>query len=215
MCGEPISSSPSATSTRFTGIFLPRAADRVQRGEQRRLRPLLVDRAAADHHLADAGLVDDARLERRRAPLGRIELLDVVHEVEADGLRRAGIERGEHARLAVGVERSRPSGSRRRAPASPCIRRPRGKSRFSAAIDGSAIQSCSRLTDSSWRFVDLALGSRQDRASRPTTGRVRRAERPLRRPGPRGCSCVVGGEETDSCCAPCAGRWQAMLPAKK
>src|SRR5437764_1358613 len=54
-----------------------------------------------------AGLVDQARLERRRGPLRRVELLDVVHEVEADGLLRPGIERGEDARLAVGAEDGR------------------------------------------------------------------------------------------------------------
>ena len=53
-------------------------------------------------HLAEAGLVDERRLERRRGPLGGIELLDVVHEIEADGARRAGVERGEDAGLAVG-----------------------------------------------------------------------------------------------------------------
>ena len=84
--------------------LLAGAADRVQRGEERRLRALLVDRAAADDHLAEAGLVDELRFERRRRPFGGVELLHVVHEVEADGLRRAGIERREHAGLAVGVD---------------------------------------------------------------------------------------------------------------
>ena len=35
------------------------AADGVQRGEERGLRTLLVHRAAADHDLAEAGLVDE------------------------------------------------------------------------------------------------------------------------------------------------------------
>ena len=47
------------------GQLAARAADRVQRGQERRLGALLVDGAAADQHLAEAGLVDERR--RRRA----------------------------------------------------------------------------------------------------------------------------------------------------
>src|SRR3546814_2294392 len=43
-------------------------------------------------------------LERPRAPLGHIELLHFVHEVNTDRVLRAGIERGEHPRLAIGVD---------------------------------------------------------------------------------------------------------------
>jgi hypothetical protein len=74
----------------------------VQRGEERRLGALLVDRAAPHDHLAELGQVDDLRLPRRRAPLLGLDLLDVVHEVQADRARRAGVERREHARVAVG-----------------------------------------------------------------------------------------------------------------
>src|ERR1051326_6872976 len=84
------------------GRLFPRAADRVQRREERCLGPLLVPGAAAHDHLAEALLVHDPCLERRRGPLRRVELLDVVHEVEPDSLRGARIEHGEHARLAVG-----------------------------------------------------------------------------------------------------------------
>jgi hypothetical protein len=79
----------------------------MERREERRLGTLLVDRAAADDRLAEARLVDQARFERRRGPLRGIELLHVVHEVEADRLLRAGVECGEDARLAVGVEHDR------------------------------------------------------------------------------------------------------------
>src|SRR4051812_19160723 len=44
---------------------------------------------------------------------------------------------------------------------------PAGKLRSSAAIDGSAIQSCNRLTDSSWRFATSRLMS--ERSSAMTT----------------------------------------------
>ena len=54
--------------------------------------------------LPSGGFVHDSRFGRRRRPLRRIELLHVVHEIEPDRFRRAGIERREHARLAVGVD---------------------------------------------------------------------------------------------------------------
>ena len=76
----------------------------MQGGEERRLGAFLIDRAAADDNLAEARLVDQLGFERRRRPLGRIELFDVVHEVEADGLLRASIERGEDAGLAFGLD---------------------------------------------------------------------------------------------------------------
>jgi hypothetical protein len=41
---------------------------------------------------------------RRERPLGRIELLDVVHEVQPDGVRGARIERCEDAGLALGLD---------------------------------------------------------------------------------------------------------------
>ena len=146
--------------------LLAGAADRVQRGEERRLGSLLVHRAAADDHLAEARLVDDARLERRRRPLGRIELLDVVHEVEADRLRRRR-RRASRTRPACRRSgRSSPSGSRRRARAAPCAPRPAAEFRFSAAIDGSAIQSCSRFTASSCRAAISRWTSAKSSAAR-------------------------------------------------
>ena len=80
------------------------AAQCVQCGEECGLRPLLIDRTAADHDFADTRLVDEARLQRRRRPLRGVEVLYVVHEVQADGFFRTGIERREHAGLAVGRE---------------------------------------------------------------------------------------------------------------
>src|SRR5262249_1862424 len=78
--------------------------ERVQCGETGDLRSLLVRGAASDDHLADAALVDEARLERRRAPLGGIELLDVVHEIEADRVPRARAADGEDPRLAFRLD---------------------------------------------------------------------------------------------------------------
>ena len=71
-CGEPISSSPSATKTRFTGQLAARGFEGVQRGEERRLGPFLIHGAAADEDFAEAGLVDDARLRTaaRTTPTG-------------------------------------------------------------------------------------------------------------------------------------------------
>jgi hypothetical protein len=79
--------------------FLAGGLEGVQRGEAGDLRALRVGGASADHHLADAGTIDDAPFERRRAPLLRVVLLDVIHEVQRQRRRRARVERGEHARL--------------------------------------------------------------------------------------------------------------------
>ena len=69
---------------------------------KRRFGAFLVHGAAADNHFAEAGLIDQRGGEWRRSPLGGIGLLHVVHEIEADGARRAGIERGKNSGLAVG-----------------------------------------------------------------------------------------------------------------
>ena len=84
------------------GRLAARALDRVQGGEERRLRTLLVHGAAAHEDLAEAGLVHEGGVERRRRPLGGIDLLDVVHEVDADRPRRSRVEGGEDAGMAVG-----------------------------------------------------------------------------------------------------------------
>ena len=78
-----------------------RRLERVQRGEEGAFRPLLVDRAAAADGAAEL-VIEDPRLERRRRPFGRVVLLDVVHEIDADGALRAGVERAEHGRHAAG-----------------------------------------------------------------------------------------------------------------
>ena len=104
--------------------LLARAADRVQRGEECRFRTFLIHRAAADDDFADAGLVDDFRFERRRGPFRRIELLHVVHEIQADGFLRARIERGEHAGFARRFDRPRLSGIPHRVRAWPCTSAP-------------------------------------------------------------------------------------------
>ncbi len=97
--------------------------ERAQRGQESRLRALLVDRAAADQRLAFAGAVDDPPFERRRRPFRRVIMLDVVHEVDRQRVLGAGVERRENARHAVGRNRPWPAGSRRRAPAAAYIPR--------------------------------------------------------------------------------------------
>ena len=87
--------------------LLSRAANRMQRREERRLRSLLIHRAATDHHFAQPRFVHDSRFERRRRPFRRIELFHVVHEIKPDRLRRARIERREHARLSIRVDHRR------------------------------------------------------------------------------------------------------------
>ena len=78
------------------------AANRVECREKRRFGPLLVHGPSADHGLSETGLVDERGDPGRRGPLGRVRLLHVVHEVEAQRARRAGVERREDAGLAVG-----------------------------------------------------------------------------------------------------------------
>ncbi len=74
----------------------------IKSGEQRRFGSFLIDGAATDDDFAHAGLVYQARFKRRRGPFRRVGLLDVVHEIQSDGRGRAGVERGENSRLAVG-----------------------------------------------------------------------------------------------------------------
>src|SRR3546814_792863 len=71
-------------------------------GEESRLGPLLVHRAAAHDRLPETGALDHLALERRRRPFGGIELLDVVHEIDAERARSADIDRPEDAGMAVG-----------------------------------------------------------------------------------------------------------------
>ena len=73
--------------------------ERVQRGQPRRFRSLLIDSSAADQHLAQSWLVYQGRIERRRRPFRFIGLLHVVHEIDAEGSRRARVERGENTRM--------------------------------------------------------------------------------------------------------------------
>ena len=106
MCGEPISSSPSATSTRFTGSFLPAPRIACSAASNAACGPFWLTAPRPIITLPTPGLSTMRASSGGDDHSGGIELLDVVHEVEADGLRRAGVERGEHARLAVGRERS-------------------------------------------------------------------------------------------------------------
>ena len=73
------------------GHLLSRAAHGVQCGEERGLGAFLVDGATADNDFAEAGLIDQRGVEWRRAPLRGIRLLYVVHEIETDRARRAGV----------------------------------------------------------------------------------------------------------------------------
>src|SRR5258708_12460145 len=78
------------------------AVNGVKCGEEGGFGAFLVYGATADDYLAEAGLVDQRGVPRWRGPFGGIDLLDVVHEVEAKRFRSAGVERGEDAGLAVG-----------------------------------------------------------------------------------------------------------------
>ena len=79
-----------------------RLFESAQRAEECGLGAFLVDCATTDADSAQACLIDDLAFQRRRGPLGRIKLLHVVHEVNADSRRRARIDDSEDAGLAGG-----------------------------------------------------------------------------------------------------------------
>src|SRR6185503_12766803 len=80
----------------------PCGADGMKCGEERCLRAFLVHRATADDHLAKPRLVNNRGIPRWRRPLRRIHLLDVVHEIHADGLTRSRVESCEDAGMTFG-----------------------------------------------------------------------------------------------------------------
>src|ERR1700720_3965553 len=84
------------------GQFAAGAANGVKGGEESGFRTFLIYGAAADDNFAEAGLVDERSVPWWRGPLGRVDLLDVVHEIESERFGGSGVERGENAGLAVG-----------------------------------------------------------------------------------------------------------------
>ena len=82
--------------------FLSRGFERAQRAEKGSLGTLLIHGTATHADLAQPLFIDDLSFQRRRGPLGRIKLLHVVHEVNADGGGRARIDDSEDAGLAGG-----------------------------------------------------------------------------------------------------------------
>src|SRR6267154_1323015 len=84
------------------GEFAACSANGVKGGEERSFGTFLIYGAAADDYFAEAGLVDERGVPRRRGPFGGIDLLNVVHEIEAECFGSAGIESAEDAGLAFG-----------------------------------------------------------------------------------------------------------------
>src|SRR5437867_13414931 len=82
--------------------FVTRSTDGVQGGQHSRLRTLLIHGTSANEHFAKARLVHQCRIPRRRGPLRRVDLLDVVHEIKTDTSGRTGIKRGKNAWLSIG-----------------------------------------------------------------------------------------------------------------
>src|SRR5712671_8007068 len=82
--------------------FAACAPNSVKGGEERSFGTFLIYGAAADDYFAEAGLVDERGVPRRRGPFGGIDLLYVVHEIKAERFGSAGIESGEDAGLAFG-----------------------------------------------------------------------------------------------------------------
>src|SRR6266851_627582 len=96
------STTPLAPRNWVTSPSRPCAGNGVKRGEACGFGAFLVHSAAADDHFTEAGLVDQRGVPGRRGPFGGINLLYVIHEIEADGFGSAGVEGGEDAGLAVG-----------------------------------------------------------------------------------------------------------------
>src|SRR5215475_5301835 len=82
--------------------FFAGAANRVECGEEGCFRAFLVDGTATDQDFSDALAIHDGRIEWRRGPFLRVELLYVIHEIEANGFGSARVECGENAGVAVG-----------------------------------------------------------------------------------------------------------------
>ena len=93
---------PLGHEDQVDGELPVRAPEGVQRREEGGFRALLVDGAASDDDLADARLLHDRGVPRGRGPLGRIHLLDVVHEVERQSAGSSGVEDREDSGLPVG-----------------------------------------------------------------------------------------------------------------
>src|SRR5712692_8181646 len=87
---------------KIDGELVTGAADGVKGGKEGGFGAFLVHGAAADDHFAEAGLINQRGVPGRRGPFGGIDLLYVIHEIEADGFGSAGVEGGEDAGLAVG-----------------------------------------------------------------------------------------------------------------
>jgi len=91
-----------ADQDNIDGQFPAGRADGVQGGEEGRFRAFLVDRAAAHDRLAETGPVDNRGFQWRGGPFGGVELLDVIHEIDAKRPFRACVQGGEDARVAIG-----------------------------------------------------------------------------------------------------------------
>jgi hypothetical protein len=74
----------------------------MQCSQERRLRSLLIHRAATHEDFAESWHVHETRLPRRRRPLLGVRLLHVVHEIQPERAARTGVECREDAGLAVG-----------------------------------------------------------------------------------------------------------------
>ncbi len=75
----------------------PRVLECVERGEERRLRPLLIDRTPAHQCLPFTRTIDHPSLERRGRPFSGVVMLDIVHEIDGERALGARIEGREHA----------------------------------------------------------------------------------------------------------------------
>ncbi len=73
----------------------------MEGSEERALRPFSIYSAPTDNNLAESRPVDKSGIKGRRRPLGRANLFDVVHEVDADGARGSRIKSGKDSGMTV------------------------------------------------------------------------------------------------------------------
>ena len=162
-CGEPISSSPSATRTRLTGEL--HARPRERRGGAARNAdsgPFWLTAPRPIDDLAEPGLSTIAASKGGERPLRGIDLLDVVHEVDADGS-------GAPASSVAKTPGWPSVGTRHRALEAGVGQHPDEQlapsfmPRFSAAIEGWRTQAWRPRTASAYALVDLGVDAREVR----------------------------------------------------
>jgi len=153
----------------------------VQRGEKSHFGALLVGRAASADGPSER-VIEYLPFKRWRGPIGGIELLDVIHEIDAERPPRAGVQRAEHRRDAAG--RHRPDA------AEPRLRRqPRHQRRAlrHIALLGRDRGQCDPFAQPTQRLLVSGIDGAADRVPIAAAPRLRKAGARRQHRGRRGC----------------------------